>query len=177
MPAALLMARLSSEVRLLLQVEPDPARVVERLNRNLCSGGTADKFVTFLLVVLDGERNELAIVNAGHMGPLIRRADGRIEVFGEDQAGPILGVIDGQTYEVAITPIGPGDVVVLYTDGVSEAMDDAGDQFGIERLKRSLAAADPCVSSVGVAILDAVRRHAGAQDQSDDITLLCFGRI
>jgi serine phosphatase RsbU (regulator of sigma subunit) len=176
MPAALLMARLSSEVRLLLQVEPDLARVVERLNRNLCSGGMAERFVTFLLVLLEGQRNVLTVVIAGHMGPIIRRADGRVEVVGQDRSGPVLGVIDRQAYTATITPLGAVDVAVLYTDGVSEALDAAGNQFGIERIKQSMAAADPRASSVGLAIMDAVRRHAGRAEQNDDITLICFGR-
>ena len=135
MPAALLMARISSEVRLLLQAEPDPARVVELLNRNLCDGGTAEKFVTFLLLVLDGDRHELTVVNAGHMGPMIRRSDGRIEVVSEDHSGPVLGVIEGQSYRAGTTTLGTGDVVVAYTDGVTDATSADGSQFGIERLR------------------------------------------
>src|SRR5271157_2763011 len=89
MPAVLLMARLPSEVRLLIQTEPDPARVVDRLNRDLCASRTDERFITFLPVLLDGERHELRVVNAGHMGPMIRRSDGRIEVIGEEQLGPV----------------------------------------------------------------------------------------
>jgi sigma-B regulation protein RsbU (phosphoserine phosphatase) len=69
-----------------------------------------------------------------------------------------------------------GDVVVLYTDGVNEAMDNAGRLFGIELLRQTLATAPSEVGKVGEAILNAVRRHAAGCTQSDDITLLCFGR-
>lgn len=176
MPAALLMARVSSEVRLLLRAEPDPARVVERLNRDLCEGGTADKFVTFLLLVLDGDRHELTIVNAGHMGPMIRRSDGRIEVVGEGERGAVLGVFEGEAYRAETTLIGAGDVVVAYTDGVLDATAGDDDRFGIERLERVLAGATGGAGPVGEAIREAVARHAAGRDPFDDITLLTFGR-
>ena len=176
MPAALLMARISSEVRLLAQAEPDPARVVELLNRNLCDGGSAERFVTFLLLVLDGDRHELTVVNAGHMGPMIRRSDGRIEVVSEDHSGPVLGVIAGQTYRAGTTSLGTGDVVVAYTDGVIDATSTGGEQFGIERLRRTLSVAPGGAGPVGEAIREAVRRHAAGHEPFDDITLLTLGR-
>jgi serine phosphatase RsbU (regulator of sigma subunit) len=176
MPAALLMARLSSEVGLLLQAETDPARVVGQLNDDLCAMRTEGRFITFLLALLDGERHELTVVNAGHMGPLLRRADGQIEVIGEEQAGLPLGVSAGQSFAPVQTPVGPGDVVVLYTDGVSEAMNVEGRQFRLPRLREALALAPSSAPAVGEAILAAVRRHAAGHPQSDDLTLLCFGR-
>jgi phosphoserine phosphatase RsbU/P len=176
MPAALLMARLSSEVRLLIQTELDPARVVDRLNRDLCVSRTDERFITFLLVLLDGERHELTVVNAGHMGPMIRRSDGRIEVIGEEQSGPPLGIMEDRVYEAMITSVSPGDVVLLYTDGVTEALDNEGRLFGIELLKQTLATAPSEVEKVGESILNAVRHHVAGRTQSDDITLLCFGR-
>ena len=176
MPAALLMARLSSEVRLLIQTELDPARVVDRLNRDLCASRADERFITFLLVLLDGERHELRVVNAGHMGPMIRRSDGRIEVIGEEQSGPPLGIMEEQVYEAMITSINSGDVVLLYTDGVNEALDNEGRLFGIQLLKQALATAPIEVGKVGDSILDAVCRHVAGRTQSDDITLLCFGR-
>lgn len=176
MPAALLMARISSEVRLLLQAESDPGRVVGRLNENLCAGGTAEKFVTFLLLVLDGERHELTIVNAGHMGPLVRRSDGRVEVVGEEGRGHVLGILEGEAYRAETVPLGAGDVVVAYTDGVIDATSGDGDRFGTERLKQVLAAATGGAGPVGEAIRGAVGRHAAGEDPFDDITLLTFGR-
>jgi serine phosphatase RsbU (regulator of sigma subunit) len=176
MPAALLMARLSSEVRLLLQAEPDPARVVERLNTNFCDGGTADRFVTFLLLVLDSDRHELTVVNAGHMGPVIRRSDGRMEVVGEEGSGPVLGIIPGQAYRAEATTLGTGDVVVVYTDGVTDATSAAGVQFGVEQLRRTLSVAPGGAGPVGETIWEAVRRHAAGHAQFDEITLMCVGR-
>ena len=177
MPAALLVAQLSSEVRLLLQIDANPAQVVGRLNRNLCAGRTADRFITFLLVSLDAQRHELTVVNAGHMGPMIRRSDGRIEVIGEEQSGPPLGIMEDQVYEATTTSVSRNDVVLLYTDGVNEALGPAEKLFGIERLKQALATAPSEVGEVGESIMNAIRDHVADCSQSDDITLLCFKRI
>ena len=110
------------------------------------------------------------------MGPIIRRAGGRIDVIGQDQSGPPLGVEEGQAYEAITTQIGSGDVVVLYTDGVNEAMSPSGELFGMGRLERCIATAPLGASVVGKAIRDAVRTHTVGRDQSDDITLICLGR-
>jgi serine phosphatase RsbU (regulator of sigma subunit) len=176
MAAALLMARLSSEVGLLLQADADPARVVEQLNSGLCATPTEGRFVTFLLVLLDGDRHELTAVNAGHMGPLLRRSDGRVEVIAEAEAELPLGIKPGVSYPPVRTRMNPGDVAVLYTDGITEAMDGEGHQFGSDRLKEALASAPGGVPGVGETILAAVRRHVGGRTQSDDMTLVCFGR-
>jgi serine phosphatase RsbU (regulator of sigma subunit) len=176
MPAALLMTRLSSEVGLLLQAEADPARVVGRLNSDLCATRTEGRFITFLLALLAEERHELTVVSAGHPSPLVRRSGGRVGEIGKEQAGPPLGVSAGQSYEAARAPVSLGDVVVLYTDGITEAMNAEGRQFGFRRLKEALASAPGGAVAAGEAILAAVRRHVGGHPQSDDITLLCFGR-
>ncbi len=176
MPAALLMARISTEVRLLLQVNADPARVVGLLNRSLCENEAAGKFVTFLLTLLDVRRHQFTVINAGHMGPIFRRAGGRIEVIGQDESGPPLGVVEDQAYVAITTQIDPGDVVVLYTDGVNEAMSPSGEQFGMRRLERCIATAPRGAGLVGQAVRDAVRAHTADCDQFDDITVICLGR-
>jgi sigma-B regulation protein RsbU (phosphoserine phosphatase) len=107
---------------------------------------------------------------------MIRRSEGRIEVIDVERSGPPLGIMEDGMYEAVSTSINPGDVVVLYTDGVNEAMDNAERLFGNELLKQTIATAPSEVGKVGESILDAVRRHAAGCTQSDDITLLCFGR-
>jgi serine phosphatase RsbU (regulator of sigma subunit) len=176
MAAAILMARFSSEVGLRLQVEPDPCRFIGRLNRDLCVSRTEERFITFLLAVLDVAQHELTVVNAGQTAPLVRRGDGRIEMIGKEQSGLPLGIVENQAYEAVTISINPGDMVLLYTDGLSEAMDPRHRLFGVERLKRAFAGAPRVVALAGEAILDAVRRHAAGCPQSDDITLVCFGR-
>jgi phosphoserine phosphatase RsbU/P len=176
MPAALLMARISTEVRLLLQVEREPVRIVGLLNQSLFEKEVDGRFVTFLLLLLDVSRHQLTVINAGHMPPIIRRAGGRIELVGQEQAGPPLGVVEGRAYETVTTKIGSGDVVLLYTDGVNEATSPIGEQFGMGRLQRCLATAPQGASAVGQAIRDAVRTYTVGRDQFDDITLICLGR-
>jgi serine phosphatase RsbU (regulator of sigma subunit) len=87
MPAALMMARLSAAVGLRFQAEADPARVVGQLNQDCCASCPEGRFITFQLALVDGERHEVTAVNAGHPG-LLRRADDRIEVVAQEQAGP-----------------------------------------------------------------------------------------
>lgn len=176
MPAALLMARLSAQVRLLTPTQLDPARIVERLNHDLCHAGIGDRFITFLLVLVDGESHRITVVSAGHMGPMIRRADGRIEVVGESSGGQPLGITADQVYLTTSTPIGPGDLALLYTDGLVDALDTSGVGFGLDRLKQALAESPRPSVEAGEAIIRAVDRHAVGSPQSDDITLLCFGR-
>lgn len=177
MPAALLMARFSSEVRLLLQTEPDPARVVERLNQTMCEAPIGEKFITFVLALIEPDGHELTLLNAGHMGPMIRRASGQVEVVGEHEGGPPLAVVPHQTYEVIRARVGPGDVVLLYTDGVIDAMDPDGNFFGLQRLTRTVSQAPARASEIGEAVVQAVRHHAASRAPNDDITLVCFGRI
>lgn len=177
MSAALLMAKLSAEVRLLLLTEADPSRAVERLNQHLCDTGIQDKFITFLLVLLDGAGHHLTVVNAGHMAPLFRRADGRVEVFGQESNGLALAIDRDRTYAAVRTTLGPGDLVVIYTDGVSDATDPQGRYFGLERLKRVLQDAPPSAAEAGAAILQAVNRYTAGRAPHDDLTLVCFGRV
>ena len=176
MPAALLMARLSAQVRLLTLTVLDPVRIVERLNYDLCHAGIGDRFITFLLVLVDGESHRITVVSAGHMGPMIRRADGRIEVVGESSGGQPLGITADQSYLITSTPIDPGDLVLLYTDGLIDALDASGADFGLHRLKQVLSQAPRPSLEAGETIIHAVDRHAAGTPQSDDITLLCFGR-
>jgi serine phosphatase RsbU (regulator of sigma subunit) len=112
LPAALLTAQLSAEIRLFLQGETDPARVVTRLNHQLCENGVLDMYITFLLAMLDISNHRLRVVNAGHPCPLIRRHDGRIEEFGKEQSGLPLAIQDDWVYETSETSLEPGDVAL-----------------------------------------------------------------
>lgn len=177
MPAALLMARLSAEVRLLVLSGLEPAAILERLNRDFSRPGIEHRFITFLLVLLDGEKHRVTVVSAGHMGPMVRRADGRIEVIGEDEAAYPIGIEPSTTYRAAATDLGRGDAVILYTDGVNEAMSPDGKLLGTERLKETLRAAPGKCAQIGETILKTVRSHVAGRPPTDDITLLCFTRL
>jgi sigma-B regulation protein RsbU (phosphoserine phosphatase) len=177
MAAALLMARLSSGVRLLLHTEAGPERVVARLNHEFATANLGDRFITLVLAWLDVSSHRLRVVNAGHYCPLIRKADGRVEEILPRSPALPLGVVSDYAYEAVSVPIAPGDVVVLYTDGVIDARDTRNRDFRLEGLLGALRDAGPGVADVGETILHHIGRHTTGQAQFDDITLLCFGRV
>ena len=175
--AALLMARLAAEVRVMLATEPDPTAAFIRLNELLVRDGVPDRFVTSVMTVLEPDRHKITIVNAGHMPPLIRRLDGTLEEPGETQVGIPLGIIDGFQYESFTVELRVGDRCTLYTDGINEAMDPCGQLFGIDRVKHHVQSKQEGVVELGQQIINDVRQFMGNQSQSDDMCLVCFGRL
>ena len=175
-PAALLMARLSAAARFSLAAEPDARAAMRRLNNVLTQKGSEDRFVTFVAAILDLKSYQLTLVNAGHMPPL-RRRRGKpgVEEVGDAVVGLPLGVMD-KPYEQMTFPLEPGDQFLMYTDGVSEARNPAGDQYGLERLRAAVAGAPPDVEGLGKAVLTDVRRFAAGRPPNDDLTIVCFGR-
>ena len=175
--AALLMAKLCAEVRYSLVTSSGPAEAVQMLNSDLAESALDDRFVTFALVVLDPQSHHLTIVNAGHMPPLRRRsADGNVESLATEEAGLPLGIEAQATYQEFDVALETGDAVVLYTDGISDAMNPAGEMYGAARLHDALAGGPREVAALGKAVLDDVQRFADGQRQIDDICLICFGR-
>lgn len=176
MPAALLVASLSAEVRHLVRSGAGPVEVVEAVNFDLYEAAVPGRFVTFLLAMFDATTHRLAVVNAGHLCPIIRRAGGVIEIFSLDGSGLPLGVNLDAGYGIVEATIQPGDVVVLYTDGVTDAVNHHEVMFGAEGLERVIAGTEGGAARVGEAIARAVRHHAGGRDQVDDVALVCFSR-
>ncbi len=176
MPAALVVAGICPEVRHLVRSGVGPGEVLAQVNRHLCDRGVGGRFVTLAMTVIDPQSHQMTVVNAGHMDPLVRRASGTIEAVGRAGAGTPLGVIGTAVYRPVAVALEPGDLVVLYTDGVTESMDRDRHPFGVERLTEVLAAAPQGVAAAGEAVLAAVREHAVGRSQSDDITIVCFER-
>jgi phosphoserine phosphatase RsbU/P len=174
--AALIMAKLSGEVRFCLASEADPAAAMNRINSSFSRSGWQDRFVTFVLAVLDTTRHEITVVNAGHMPPLLRHSQGKVEPVGSDQAGLPLGIDADFQYEQHTRQFVPGDYLTLFTDGISEAMNAAGELYGLDRLREQLATPAAPVAGLGRLILDDVKRFVGGRPQSDDMCLACFGR-
>ncbi|MDB5351101.1 MAG: rsbU 1 [Planctomycetota bacterium] len=177
MPAALLMAKLSAEARTCLLTEPDPVRAIEKLNRQLSDARFPERFITFVYVRLDLQTNRITVVNAGHMEPYVRRASGQLEVLGEHQGGPPLAIMDDIQFQSVETELHVGDVVILYTDGVNEAMNPEDHIFKLEGLRKAILAAPLGAEAIGESIVHAVRKHAAGCPQSDDIAIVCFGRV
>jgi serine phosphatase RsbU (regulator of sigma subunit) len=178
MPAAMLMARLSSDIRFSAITAPDPATAVQSVNRSLSEAGLNDKFVTLLYMVLDTKKHVLSIVNAGHMPVMLRDRKGEITEIGEEKAGLPLNVAPDPDYEYEMIScaLEPGTTALLDTDGVSEAMNPDGELFGFDRLRDAFKGAPSDPTQAGEAVIREVRSFAAGRHQSDDITLICFGR-
>ncbi|MGE5194953.1 MAG: SpoIIE family protein phosphatase [Deltaproteobacteria bacterium] len=175
-PASLVMSRLSSVVQCTMEFVEDVGEAAARINEHMCANAVEGRFVTFTLAIIDLATNEMSLVIAGHMSPVIRRTDRTIEEFPESLIGMPLGVVQGMTYEVARRALQPGETVVIYTDGVSEAMNPAGDLYTVERLRETIVKGPPEPAKLAQAILGDVKRHAAGRAQNDDITLMVFGR-
>jgi sigma-B regulation protein RsbU (phosphoserine phosphatase) len=116
------------------------------------------------------------VLNAGHLPPLWRRGPGRVEPVAQLESGLPLGVERAVDYVPHLLRLAPGDSLIMYTDGITEAMNQNDDLYGSARLLRMSAAEADGVSLLGRHILDDVRLFVGARPQSDDMCLACFGR-
>lgn len=175
--ASLLMAKLSAETRYCLASDPTPAQAFAKLNRAFCQDVWEDRFVTIAAAVLEPARHEVTIVNAGHPLPLLRRGPAAVEAIGKEQAGLPLGVDRDVEYSQLVLPLAPGESLMLYTDGITEAMNARDELYSLQRLLRLLESDIPHVRPLGRIILDDVKRFVGARPQSDDMCLTCFGRV
>jgi serine phosphatase RsbU (regulator of sigma subunit) len=132
--------------------------------------------VTYILAFVDTKANTIELANAGHMSPMIRRADGTVEQFDEEIVGTPIGVLEDYPYESECRELAPGDVVVIVTDGVDEAMNPAGDLYTGERLLEFVKTGAAGAAELGRSVLADVRQHANGQPQNDDITIMTLGR-
>jgi sigma-B regulation protein RsbU (phosphoserine phosphatase) len=174
--AAILMAKLSSDVRFWLAREADPATALAKINAAFSRHGWEDRFVTMVVAVVDPQACELTLVNAGHMPPILRSGNGKVDEIGGDEAGLPLGVMDDFVYEPYKREFLAGDFLTIFTDGFSEAMNSKRELFGIERLVELCSDASINACQLGPCILDKVHQFAGDFPQSDDMCLVCFGR-
>ncbi|HXG11857.1 MAG TPA: SpoIIE family protein phosphatase [Gemmataceae bacterium] len=181
MPAALLMAKLSSEARFCLLTEPDPAAAMSRLNDQIYQHTSQmDRFVTLAAAVLDPDRHAVTLVSAGHPAPLLyHRETGTLEeAISRDGAGMPLGIVEGQAYLQPDLRLAPGDCLLLFTDGVTDAVNVRKESFGIEGITAALRDGGPFSPQALVErVVKAVKQHAAGCPQHDDITLVCLGRV
>jgi serine phosphatase RsbU (regulator of sigma subunit) len=177
-PAALLMALLLAMLRTLVDEGLESARLVARLNVQVARHSPRSRFITLFYGLYDPRDGSLHYVNAGHLPPLLRRRDGRFErIAGETGSGLALGMFEQATYDSARIVIEPGDMLVLYSDGITEAENAAGrpfDDVGLEGVVAAQDAADP--EAVGRAILKAVETYTADARLTDDLTALVLKR-
>lgn len=176
-PAALVMSRIATVVTNVMTFVSDVKDAVQMINQQMCQRMVEGRFVTFVLCVIDLASGEMTIAIAGHMPLMIRKTDGSIIEFGEEAVGVPIGVVDAYPYDVMVRQIDPGETCVIYTDGVSEAMNPAGELYGIDRLRELMKdSVGGHADALGKVILGDVRKFANGRAQNDDITIMVFGR-
>ena len=150
----------------------NPGNVLSEVNNLLNEDNETFMFVTVLYAVFDPESGDIVYANGGHSNPLVVRPDGSSEEL-PMTGGIALGVMPGLEYREDNFTLGMGDTLILYTDGVSEAMNALGEEFGVHRLREIFTAQPPTSARMAnEAILQAVAHFAGETPQSDDVTCL-----
>ena len=174
MPAALLMACTQATVRGQTLVESSAARCIERSNKLLYQITDSDKFVTLFFALLDPDGRRLHYTNAGHNPPILL-SDKQVQPL--DVGGPVLSILASIPYQQAHLDLHSGDLLVIYSDGFSEAMNRRFEEFGEERLLEVITEARDLELSPEEVIersFEAVRQHSGGAPQTDDMTMVAL---
>ena len=177
MPAALLMSSLQARVQVLFEDPTNLAALVTRLNRIITTNCPTNRFISFFIGVLDSNTGELTYVNAGHNPPLLVHCTGAVEKL--EGTGLILGILPAAQFEQRTCKLAPGDVVVLFSDGVTEAVrPDVDEEFGEDRLAATLAemSLEPAQAIIE-GVMQRVQDFTCGAPAADDITLVVARRI
>lgn len=172
-PAAFFMAIVRTLLKAIALFESDPAICIRQLNELLVVDNDQMMFVTLFFGVFDPDTGHVEFVNAGHASPVWVRRGGKSETLPE--GGNIaIAVLEGMEFKSGMINLAPGEMLVLYTDGVTEAFNSGGEQFGETRLVETLGLvpAEHGPDQVAGAVLSAVKQFEGGATQSDDVTLL-----
>lgn len=176
-PASIYMAVCRTMIRAVASQVVDPGECLRKVNEMLIPESDLTTFVTVFYGVYNTRTGEVRYCNGGHNLPYIRRKDGSIEML-EDTEGLLLGKIPKIEYDVRKVKLEPGDHLVVFTDGVTEAMNPSGDFYEEPRLEAAMTKADPSTAeSVTKHILLDVLQFAAGADPSDDITVLDLMRV
>lgn len=175
-PGALIMSRMAAVVQATMSFTDDVAVAIQRINDHMCHNMVEGRFVTYILGVIDLKLNKITLTNAGHMSPVIKKLDGSIEEISDDIIGIPIGIMDGYPYDVIEREIAPGDIFVLVTDGVDEAMDPESNLYSKDRVLDFIRNGSSDPEQLGKDLLADVRSHAKGRPQNDDITIMVFGR-
>jgi phosphoserine phosphatase RsbU/P len=182
-PAALLMARLSGEARVAMLTRPNVAEAIAHLNEQLMQANLEDRYVTLSAAVIDPKSHKVELVSAGHLSPWIfRQAENKfVQVFTRETGDYPVGWVPGHVYTSYPIELGPGDSVIVYTDGIEDAQPASGQRFtedGVRRTVQSAVSAATMLTAreIGARIMHAVQTHAGNHPQFDDIAIVCYGR-
>ena len=177
-PASLIMAICRSVLRSQATQNPSPADVLQKVNRQLYPDIKEDMFISMAYLILDHAHNGVVLSRAGHDAPLLYKSSSQT-VTPLKPPGMVLGIDSGNVFDrltsdVAV-PLERDDCLVLYTDGVTEAIDTEGNEFGVERVIQSLrASAMNGASAIVTRLIDDLRNFVGSHPQNDDITLIAI---
>ncbi|HET7295093.1 MAG TPA: SpoIIE family protein phosphatase [Vicinamibacteria bacterium] len=173
--AALCMARVMSELRHRAVAQVEPARILEEVNRVLCEDLEEGMFVTVSLLSLDPASGDISFARAGHPAPLVRDRAGQVTAL-EDRGGPPWGVEPGARYAQDAGALDHGDVVVFYSDGITEAHDARKALYGDARFRGVLQRTRGGAEAMRQAILADVDAFVGDEPPADDLTVVCLSR-
>ncbi len=176
MPASLMMMALHARVQVLAEDAQNLATFMTRINKATCANCPSNRFITFFFSILNVATGELAYANAGHNPPIIVRANGEAEML--PGGGPVLGILSIAPYSEMHAKLEQGDMLVLYSDGVTEANNIAYEEFDEERFIEVLQAnrTKPATEIVQ-AVIQAVTEFTAGAPQADDITLVVAKRL
>jgi serine phosphatase RsbU (regulator of sigma subunit) len=177
--AALMMAKLTGDIRYCLLTENGPASAANKLNSLLFTAGVDERFISLMLIILDPLNRRLTLCSAGHPPALVCRAQGRVEEVGEDAAGLPMGIIPDLKYQQSEFQLEPSDVVVIYSDGVADCRNAREEIYGwdIQRRLKQLAESIGTPEAIGRSILQDIGEFSAGHVQPDDITVICFGPV
>ena len=173
-PAALFMMKCKTLINSIAETESSPAVILSEANDRLCEGNEIEMFVTVWLGVLELSSGRLCYANAGHNFPLIARADGAFEYL-ENKPGLVLAAMEDIKYREFETRLERGDMLFLYTDGVTESIDGAENAYGEERLKDTLnSCGDRTPAHITECLREDLRSFTRGEPQFDDVTLMAL---
>jgi phosphoserine phosphatase RsbU/P len=174
--AALYMAKMGSDMRTLAFTEQSPVEALAKLNDLLAERSRRGMFATLLYIELDSRSGKLTISNAGHLPPIIKKADGSLMTLAKAGGAP-LGMLPGMKFSQETAKLERGETVILYTDGIVEAMNAKEELYGYARFEALLRKSPADPGMLKTAIIEDVNRFTGLSPQHDDMTLVCFGAL
>lgn len=172
-PAALLMAKTISEMRVATQPANCPCATLAAVNSMMLGSISAEMFVTALVCSYDPRARTAVIADAGHNPPVLKRASGKLELLELGKGFP-LGVVDEGQYSDTLIEMAPGDTMLFYTDGLTDAEAENGESFGMERLCEVVDASEHGAANVVGHLAEAVREFTGLAHPFDDLTMLAI---
>lgn len=174
-PAAMFMMRAKTIIKDLAETGMELSEVFTKANEKLCENNEAGMFVTAWMGTLDLLTGTLSFANAGHNPPLVKTSEGKFEYL-KTRSGLFLAGMEGIKYKKNEIKLAPGDVIYLYTDGITEATNEQNELYGEKRLQQLVNACENLsAEQLCSAIKDDVNKFVGTAAQFDDITMLCVG--